>query len=187
KERSLVSSIQAALKDGSPEARKLAERDAMSLHQIRQDLTATREQLTSASHAFENAELQVSDIKEKLRAKMQEAQKAIHEAKKAEVMKQAAGALEELETYDTAATTEKYLDEIKQRVAESKAAVEIATGGLDIDRIKMERKAREVQGQSLLSEFEIEMGLKKPDTVAEAAPFPETAQAQPQAEKLPGT
>jgi phage shock protein A len=187
-ERSLVASIQALLKDGSPEGRKLAERDALTLNQVRQDLTATREQFEAASQAFENAKLQVEDIKVKLRNKMQEAQKAIQEAKKAEVMKQAAGALQELETYDTAATTTKYLEEIKQRVAESKASVEIATGGLDVERIKMERKARDIQAQSLLSEFEVEMGLKQPDAVAVAAPFPETtAQAQPQAEKIPGT
>mgnify|MGYP001614661683 CR=1 FL=1 len=58
-------------------------------------------------------------------------------------------------------------------------SVEIATGGLDVDRIKMERKARQIQAQSVLSEFEMEMGLKKPDAVAVAAPFPEAA-AQPQ-------
>ncbi len=186
KERSVVASIQALLKDGSPEGRKLAERDALTLNQLRQDLTATREQLTAASNAFENAQLQVDDIKVKLKAKMQEAQKAIHEARKADVMRQAASALEELETYDTAATTEKYLDEIKQRVAESKAAVEVATGGLDVERIKMERKARDVQAQSLLSEFEVELGIKKADAVAEAAPFPESAQV-PEAQKQPGT
>src|SRR5688572_33224586 len=41
KERHLVASIQAALKDGSPEGRTIAERDAMSLQEIRQELSAT--------------------------------------------------------------------------------------------------------------------------------------------------
>jgi hypothetical protein len=58
--------------------------------------------------------------------------------------------------------------------------VEIATGGLNVDRIKMERKARSIQAQGILNEFEVEMGLKKPDAVAVAAPFPEAAPAQPQ-------
>ena len=87
-------------------------------------------------------------------------------------MRSAANALTELDTYGTAATADKYLDEIKQRVAESKAAVEVATGGLDTERIKLERKSRQLQAQSILSEFEVEMGLKKPDAVKEAAPFP---------------
>ncbi len=180
KEKQLIASIQAALKEGSPEARRIAEDDASTLQQLREQSTATREQLMAASNAFENANLTVDDIKAKLKGKIEQARLAIHESKKAEVMRGAANALAELDTYGTAATTEKYLDEIKQKVAESKASVEIATGGLNVDRIKMERKARSIQAQGILSEFEVEMGLKKPDAVAVAAPFPEAAPAQPQ-------
>ena len=180
KEKQLVASIQAALKEGSPEARRIAEDDASTLQQIRQELTATREQHMAAGNAFENAQLTVDDIKNKLKNKIEQARRAIHESKKAEVMRSAANALAELDTYGTSATTEKYLDEIRQKVAESKASVEIATGGLDVDRIKMERKARQIQAQGILSEFEVEMGLKKPDAVAVAAPFPEAATAQAQ-------
>jgi phage shock protein A len=182
KERQLTGSIKAALTDGSPEARKLAENDALMLQQIRQDLTATEEQLMAGRNAFENAQITVEDIKTKLRDKMEQARRAIQESKKAAVLKSAAGALAELDQYGTASTSDKYLEEIKQRVAESKAAVEVATGGLDTGRIKMERKAREIQAQSVLAEFEVEMGLKKPDAVREAAPFPEggAGQAAPQ-------
>lgn len=185
RERQLVASIQAALREGSPEARKIAETDALALQQVRQDLTATREQHMSASNAFSNAQLSVEDIKGKLRVRIEECRRAIAESKKAEVMKSAADALAELDTYGTAATAEKYLEEIKQKVATSKAAVEVATGGLDVERIKMERKARDIQAQTILSEFEVEMGLKKPDAVREAAPFPEAGAARPAAQKLP--
>jgi phage shock protein A len=172
KEKSLTASIQAALKDGSPEARQLAENEAVTLQQVRQDLQTTTDQLTSADKGFENAKLSVDDIKAKLRTKIEEARRAIAESKKAEVMRSAANALTELDTYGTAATNDKYLEQIKQKVAESKASVEVATGGLDTDRIKLERKARQIQAQSLLNEFEVEMGLKKADATREAAPFP---------------
>ena len=180
KEKQIVASIQAALREGSPEARRIAQDDASTLQQIRMELTASREQHMAASNAFENAQLTVDDIKTKLKTKIEHSRRAIHESKKAEVMKSAASALAELDTYGTGATTEKYLEEIKQKVAESKASVEIATGGLDVERIKMERKARQIQADGILSEFEVEMGLKKPDAVAVAAPFPEAAPAQPQ-------
>jgi len=186
KEKQIVSSIQAALKEGSPEARRIAEDDAATLQQIRQELTASREQLMAASNAFQNAQITVDDIKARLRTKIEQCRRAIQESKKAAVLKSAANALAELDTYGTASTAEKYLDEIKQRVAESKASVEVATGGLDVERIKMERKARQLQAQGILSEFEVEMGLKKPDATREAAPFPDatkTPQATPQ--KLP--
>lgn len=185
KEKALVSSIQAALREGSPEARKLAENEALNLQQLRQELQATREQLMASTNAFENAKVSVDDIKNRLRTKIEQCRRAIAESKKAEVMRSAAAALSELDTYGTAATADKYLEEIKQKVAESKASVEVATGGLDVERIKMERKARELQAQSVLSEFEIEMGLKKPDAVKEAAPFPTVSQAAPQAQGTP--
>ena len=182
KEKQLIASIQAALREGSPEARRSAADDATTLQQLRGELTATREQIMAAQNAFQNAQITVDDIKGKLRIKIEQSRKAIQESKKATVLKNAASALAELDTYGTASTADKYLDEIKQRVAESKASVEVATGGLDIERIKTERKARQLQAQSVLSEFEVEMGLKKPDAVREAAPFPgEAAPSTPQA------
>jgi phage shock protein A len=185
KERQLVNSIKAALSEGSPESRRIAEDDASTLQQVRQELTATAEQLTAANNAFQNAQITVEDIKQRLRTKIEQSRKAIQESKKAAVLKSAASALTELDQYGTAATADKYLDQIKQRSAEAKASVEVATGGLDVDRIKNERKARQLQAQGILSEFEVEMGLKKPDAVKEAAPFPGggTEQAAPQ--KLP--
>jgi len=184
-EKSLVASIKAALSDGSPEARTLAENDAATLQRVRMEVAATTEQLEASRTAFENAKLSVEDIKQKLKGKIEQARRAIAESKKAEVMKSAAAALTELDTYGTAATADKYLEQIQQKVAESKASVEIATGGLDTDRIKLERKARQIQAQSILNEFEVEMGLKKPDAVKEAAPFPTAGDASAQPVKQP--
>src|SRR5688572_6688074 len=70
KDKQLTGSIRAALTEGSPEARKLAEGDALALQQVRQDLTATEEQLMAARNAFDNAQLTVEDIKTKLRDRM---------------------------------------------------------------------------------------------------------------------
>jgi phage shock protein A len=185
KEKQLVNSIKAALTEGSPEARRIAEGDAATLQQVRQDLAATNDQLTAAANAFQNAQITVEDLKQKLRTKIDQSRKAIQESKKAAVMKQAASALAELDAYGVGATNEKYLEEIKQRSAEAKASVEVATGGLDVERIKTERKARQLQAQSVLSEFEVELGLKKPDAVKEAAPFPTQSTAAATPQKLP--
>ena len=185
KEKQLINSIKAALTEGSPEARRIAEDDASTLQQVRQDLAATNDQLTAASNAFQNAQITVEDLKQKLRVKIDQSRKAIQESRKAVVMKQAASALAELDAYGVGATNDKYLEEIKQRSAEAKASVEVATGGLDVERIKTERKARQIQAQSVLSEFEVELGLKKPDAVREAAPFPTQSTAAATPQKLP--
>ena len=185
REKQLVNSIKAALNEGSPESRRLAEDDAASLQQIRMELQTTNDQLATASKAFENSQITVEDIKQKLRQKMEESRKAITESRNAAALRNAASAIAELDTYGTAATNDKYLEEIKQRSAEAKASVEVATGGLDVERIKNERKARQLQAQSVLSEFEVEMGLKKPDAVREAAPFPTQTTAAATPQKLP--
>jgi phage shock protein A len=185
REKQLVNSIKAALTEGSPESRRLAEDDAGTLQQVRQELQTTNDQLAAASKAFENSQITVQDIKEKLRLKMEESRKAITESRNAAALRNAASAIAELDTYGTAATNDKYLDEIRQKSAEAKAAVEVATGGLDVERIKNERKARSLQAQSVLNEFEVEMGLKKPDAVREAAPFPTATGTSTPPQKLP--
>ncbi|HKG27272.1 MAG TPA: PspA/IM30 family protein, partial [Thermomicrobiales bacterium] len=136
REKQLVNSIKAALNEGSPESRRLAEDDAGSLQQIRLELQTTRDQLATASKAFENSQITVEDIKQKLRQKMEESRKAITESRNASALRNAASAIAELDTYGTAATNDKYLDEIRQKSAEAKAAVEVATGGLDVERAK---------------------------------------------------
>jgi phage shock protein A len=185
REKQLVNSIKAALTEGSPESRRLAEDDAGTLQQVRQELQTTNDQLAAATKAFENSQITVQDIKDKLRLKMEESRKAITESRNAAALRNAASAIAELDTYGTAATNDKYLDEIRQKSAEAKAAVEVATGGLDVERIKNERKARSLQAQSVLNEFEVEMGLKKPDAVREAAPFPTATGTSTPPQKLP--
>ncbi len=187
KEKQLINSIKAALTEGSPEARRIAEDDASTLQQIRQDLAATNDQLTAASNAFQNAQITVEDLKQKLRVKIEQSRKAIQESRKAGVMKQAASALAELDAYGVGATNEKYLEEIKQRSAEAKASVEVATGGLDVERIKTERKARQIQAQSVLSEFEVELGLKKPDADPRGRAVPDSVHGHGHAAEAAGS
>src|SRR6185295_3513813 len=109
----------------------------------------------------------------------------IQESKKAAVMKQAASALAELDAYGVGATNDKYLEEIRQRSAEAKASVEVATGGLDVERHKTARKARQNQAHCVLSESGVELGVKKPDAATKAAPFPTQSNTTATPQKLP--
>ena len=165
-ERELVSSIKAALQDGSAAARSVAEEEAGRLQQLRTDLTSTREQFLAAQKAFDSSKMSVDALKQKLQAKIQEAQRALKERQKAVVMRQAAEAITELQSYGVASTADKFLEQIKQEVAESQAAVETAVGGLDTESIERDRVARKLRASSILEEFEVEMGLKRPAAVA---------------------
>ncbi len=168
-DRTLTGSIQAALRDGSAAARSVAEEDAIQLQQLRADLTSTQEQLAAAQHAHESAKLSVDALKGKLKEKIEMSQKAMKERQKAQVMKQAADAIVELQSYGVASTADKFLEQIKQEVAESKAAVEVATGNIDTAAIERERTARKLKAAGILQQFEIEMGISAPP-VASSTP-----------------
>ena len=171
-DRNLTGSIQAALRDGSAAARSVAEEDAVQLQQIRMDLQSTDEQLAAARNAHENSKLSVEALKARLKAKIETTQRALKERQKAQVLRQAADAIVELQSYGVAATADKFLEQIKQEVAESKAAVEVATGSLDTQGIERERTARRLKASSILQQFEAEMGLSKPVAAAESSAAP---------------
>jgi len=171
-DKNLSSSIQAALRDGSAEARSVAEEDAIQLQQIRIDLASTEEQLAAGQHAHESAQLSVETLKGKLKDKIEVTQRALKERQKAQVMKKAADAIVELQSYGVAATADKYLEQIKQEVAESKAAVEVATGAIDTKVIERERTARKIKAAGILQQFEMEMGISKPTAVPDATKAP---------------
>ena len=167
-DRNLSGSIQAALRDGSAAARSVAEEDAIQLQQIRSDLNSTQEQLLAATTAHESAKMSVDALKSKLQAKIETSQRALKERHKAKVLKSAADAIVELQSYGVASTADKFLEQIKQEVAESKASVEVATGNLDTASIERERTARKLKASSILQQFEVEMGIAKPTPVSES-------------------
>jgi phage shock protein A len=173
-ERELTGSIQAALREGSAAARSVAEEDALQLQQVRGDLQSTDEQLVSASKAHEASQASVEALKVKLKQKIETSQRAIREHQKARVMKSAADAIVELQSYGVASTADKFLEQIRQEVAESKAAVEIATGSLDSGAIERERAARRIKASSILQQFETEMGIVKQPAAASSSSAPPT-------------
>jgi hypothetical protein len=88
-------------------------------------------------------------------------------------MRSAADAIVELQSYGVASTADKFLEQIKQEAAESKAAVEIATGSIDTQSIERERTARKIKAASILQQFEVEMGIVKPPvSTSEASASP---------------
>ncbi len=168
----LTAAIQAALRDGSEAARAVAEEDAIQLQQLRMDLKSTEEQLLAAKNAHDSAKISVEALQARLRAKIETCQKALKERQKSLVMKSAADAIVELQSYGVAATADKFLEKIKQEAAESKAAVEVATGSIDTASIERERTSRKVKAAGILHQFEVEMGIAKPAPVQESAPSP---------------
>ena len=171
-DRNLTASIQAALREGTAAARAVAEEDAIQLQQLRTDLASTEEQFAAAQKAHDSAKLSVDALKDKLKTKIETCQRALKERQKAQVMKTAVDAIVELQSYGVASTADKFLEQIKQEVAESKAAVEVATGSIDTQAIERERTARKLKAASILQQFETEMGISAPPTTASTTVTP---------------
>jgi phage shock protein A len=161
-EKRLLSEVKALLQEGSPASREVAEDKAVQLNAVRSDLEGLRDKLNTARNAHENANTQVEEMKRRLKDKIEEAQRAIQENRRAATMRKASDALMQLDQYGVGATNEEFLGKIRERSAEAKAAVEIATGSGEVEKIKAERVARRAQATSLLSELEMEMGIKQP-------------------------
>lgn len=161
-EKRLLAEVKALLQEGSPASREVAEDKAMQLNSLRSDLASVRDKLETARHAHDNANTQIDEMKRRLKDKIEEAQRAIQENRRAATMRKASDALLQLDQYGVGATNEEFLGKIRERSAEAKAAVEIATGGTEVERIKAERTARRAQAGSLLNDLEMEMGLKQP-------------------------
>ena len=171
-DKNLSGSIQAALREGTAAARSVAEEDAIQLQQLRTDLASTEEQFAAAQKAHDTAKMSVDALKDKLKTKIETCQRALKERQKAQVMKTAVDAIVELQSYGVASTADKFLEQIKQEVAESKAAVEVATGSIDTQSIERERTSRKVKAAGILHQFEVEMGLAKPTAVADSTAAP---------------
>lgn len=170
-EKRLLAEVKALLQEGSPASREVAEDKAIQLNAIRSDLVSVRDKLGVARNAHDNASTQVDEMKRRLKEKIEEAQRAIQENRRAATMRKASDALVQLDQYGVGATNEEFLGKIRERSAEAKAAVEIATGGTEVEKIKAERTARRAQAGSLLNELEMEMGLKQatPESVQQAS------------------
>jgi len=171
-DKNLSAAIQAALREGTAAARSVAEEDAIQLQQVRMDLASTEEQLASAQKAHEGSQMSVESLKQKLKEKIETSQRALKERQKAIVMKKAVDAIVELQSYGVASTADKFLEQIKQEVAESKAAVEVATGSIDTKGIAHERTSRKIKAAGILQQFEVEMGLAKPVAAPESTSAP---------------
>lgn len=171
-DKNLSGSIQAALREGTAAARSVAEEDAIQLQQLRTDLASTEEQFAAAQKAHDTAKMSVDALKDKLKTKIETCQRALKERQKAQVMKTAVDAIVELQSYGVANTADKFLEQIKQEVAESKAAVEVATGSIDTQSIERERTSRRVKAAGILHQFEVEMGIAKPTAVADSTAAP---------------
>lgn len=161
-QRELEAKIKAYLKAGD---RKTAGQLAIQLQKLKQDLAENREQLELHEKAYNNnlekikyASKKLGDVREKI--KKYEAELKMSEAE-AELAR-----LSQAFSFDVTTDFGELETVVQEKVDRNRAAVRVAAdlSGEGIEKIEAEKAMEENLAEDLLGEFEVELGLKTPET-----------------------
>ena len=167
KEIDLGSKIKASLMAGN---REIARSYAVSLEQTQADIVGAEANLDLAKKSLEKAmRVKEAFLAERDR-KIKEALRAISLAKQAEWQNKVAKTMETFEVADIDQTHDEMIRKIEEKVAKAQARLEMAMESKNIDQLQIEREAEKLRAEDTLRQFEIELGLVKP----EAAPAEKT-------------
>jgi phage shock protein A len=172
-EKQLSAKIQASLKAGR---RDIALTYATQFEQVKKDKAATESQLVAAKSAFEKA-MQVKEafMREKDR-KTQAAMRVIQSNKRAQWQAKVADSMESFKVGGIDATHDEMIRKLDEKAAVSEAKLEMALDKVDSVGFQIEKEAAMIESNETLKQFELQMGLVKPEPVA----------AQPEREKSLG-
>jgi phage shock protein A len=165
-EKELSAKIQASLKAGR---RDIALTYANQFEQVKKDKASTEAQLTAAKAAYEKA-MQVKEafIREKDR-KNQAAMRAIQANKRAQWQAKVADSMESFKVAGVDATHDEMIRKLEENAALSEAKLEMALDKVDVAGFQIEKEAAAIESNETLKQFELQMGLVKPEPVAAPA------------------
>lgn len=137
----------------------IAERYAMRLESVRENVASTKEQLKYASAAYDKA-LQVKRafMREKER-KIAEAKDALRAHERAKWQAKVADTLESFEIGGIDQTHDEMLNRLQEQTARSEARMEIALDSVDTDAITIEEEAQKIRAAEVVRQFKLEMGV----------------------------
>lgn len=163
-EKELVAKIKAALKQGR---RDIALQYATEHEKVKgQKVTAARE-VERMTATYENAQKAKKQFMIDKERKIQEAQKALNEARRTQMTEKVADAMGNFQVAGIDATHEEMVRRLEEKSAMADAKLETAMSAAGTERAEVDEAARKIQAEDTLRQFEIEMGLA---TDASAAP-----------------
>lgn len=137
----------------------IAERYAMRLESVRDNLASTKEQLKYASAAYDKA-LQVKKafMREKER-KIAEAKDALRAHERAKWQAKVADTLESFEVAGIDQTHDDMLTRLQEQTARNEARMEMALDSVDTVGLQIEEDAQKIRASELVKQFKLEMGV----------------------------
>ena len=171
----LEAQIKAHLKTGQASNREAAAQLALQLKSAREDLVTNKEQLAVHRTAFENHMLKLRQSSDDLGKLQQKAQQLKAELKMSQAqaeMARVAEALGESLTGNLTSNIGQVESMIKRQIDQNrgKAQVAAALSSRGVEDVKVRQAADRAIAEDLLGEFEVEMGLKSPDTTPVGEP-----------------
>lgn len=102
----------------------------------------------------------------KIRQESEKIKDAIKDARVAKLQGELASLFETFEVGDIAYSNEDMLQKLREEAADNQGKLEVASESYDMKAIKLEKKAEEIQAESLYEQFKHEMGIQSSDEEA---------------------
>lgn len=152
----LTAKIKAGIQAGRDD---IAERYAMRLETVRDQLSSAKEQLKYASAAYDKA-LQVKKtfMREKEK-KIAAAKDALRAHERAKWQARVADTLESFEVTGIDQTHDEMLARIQEETAKNEARMEMALDSVDTEAMQIEEDAQKIRAAELVKQFKLEMGV----------------------------
>jgi phage shock protein A len=162
----LTARVKACLLSGDE---AMAGQFAVQLKKIQDALERDQAQLESAKAGYEALLKLKERYMREMKMKTEEAQRAISDARAAKWKSELADVFESFEVAGVDATHQEMIEKLREKSAMAEGKIAAAVESVDMKTIEMEEKAQQLEGQELLKQFKLDLGL---DKTAEAAPAP---------------
>jgi len=136
--------------------------------QYASQLQKQKEALERSQHQYESAKAgydALQKLKERymheMQAKTDEAMQAIRESESSQWKGELANVFETFEVADVSSTHQEMLDKLKAKTAEADGKILAAVEGVDMKQFDMEEQAQALEGQELLKQFKMDLGMDK--------------------------
>jgi phage shock protein A len=153
---------------------------AVQLKKQQEALERNQAQLESAKSGYEALLKLKERYMREMRLKTEEAQRAISEARAAKWKSELADVFESYEVAGVDSTHQEMVEKLREKTAMADGKIMAAVESVDMKTIEMEEKAQAIEGQELLKQFKLDLGLeKKAETAPGASAIPDAASEAP--------
>jgi phage shock protein A len=148
----------------------LAGQYAVQLKRDQEALERNQSQLESATAGYDALLKLKERYMREMKMKTEEAMRAIREAEASKWKSDLADTFQSFEVAGVDATHDEMLEKLREKTAMADGKIASAVESVDMKTIEIEEKAQQIEGQELLKQFKLELGIEKKQE--SAAPMP---------------